>query len=390
MLFNSKGLFVIFTTLVLFGCSGGNPEQSSDFNIQDVPNYNPDPTGNTQGNADDANTGNPNETKTRWDVPGGGAEIIAGCLGRDCIPALQNPELISLDQATFLKEDDLLEGLIVGDEVRGYPLRILDWHEIINQNFSTNDIAVTYCPLTGSAVALETEANLVSCGVSGLLYNNNLIPYDRGTGSNWVQMLLRSVNGVLRGEEMITVPLIETSWRTWKKMFPNSRVVSTNTGFNRPYNIFPFGTYKTDPFLLFPIMIDDKRLPRKERLHGIIADRFNFKAKTYQFSLFENARAINDQVEGEPVVVAGMKSAAFYISYSRIAQDGTVLRFDIKTESPHIFPFDLTDNEGDVWNLLGEAVSGPRKGEKLTPTVSYNAYWFAWGTLFPDVPIFHE
>lgn len=115
------------------------------------------------------------------------------------------------------------------------------------------------------------------------------------------------------------------------------------------------------------------------------------KAKIYRFRLFENgARAINDDVNSNPVVIAGMESADFYISYSRLAKDGTILTFDVKTETPAIYPFDLIDNEGTVWNILGKAVSGPRSGEQLTPTVSYNAYWFAWGTFFPDVLIYGE
>ncbi len=381
MLSKIKMVLILVVSLAISGCSKENMPSSS------LPygNYNPDPDGENHQPPPE----NSNDVKTQWDVPGGGGQIVQGCLGLDCIPSLQNPPLVSLQEATYLKDDDLVFGLIVGNDIRAYPHRILDWHEIINERFSTTEIAVTYCPLTGSGVAIETEANLRSFGVSGLLYNNNLIPYDRGTLSNWSQMLLRCVNGVLRGTEMKTVPLIETSWKSWKKMFPNSKVVSNETGFDRPYDIFPYGNYKTDPFLLFPIMIDDKRLSRKERLHGIIMDRFNLQAKTYRLSLFENrARAINDDVNGEPVVVAGMKSADFYISYSRVLQDGTVLTFDVKTESPHIYPFDLVDNEGNVWNILGEAVSGPRTGEKLTPTNSYNAYWFAWGTFFPNVPIY--
>ncbi|MFQ6115637.1 MAG: DUF3179 domain-containing (seleno)protein [bacterium] len=143
------------------------------------------------------------------------------------------------------------------------------------------------------------------------------------------------------------------------------------------------GSYKIDPFLLFPISIDDTRLPRKEPLHGIITDRFEFKAKTYRFPLFENvAHASNDEVDGRPVVVAGMKSADFCISYSRVVRGGKVLTFGVKTELPNIYPFDLVDNEGNVWNVLGEAISGPRTGQKLTPTLSYNAYWFAWVHFF--------
>lgn len=383
MLTNINLFLLLFMILNLFGCSKDNIPSSH------LPygEYNPN-EGDISNNND--NTTSPNDTsgsKGTWDISK--REIITGCLGLDCIPSLQNPEFISLEAATYLNDDDLVYGLVIGDEVRAYPHRILDWHEIINQNFNIIDISITYCPLTGSGVALESEANTGHFGVSGFLYNNNLIPYDRGTFSNWSQMLLRCVNGVLRGTPMITVPLIETSWETWNKMFPNSKVVSDNTGIDRPYDIFPYGNYKTEPFLLFPIMIDDTRLPRKERVHGIITDRFQFKAKTYRFSLFENgARAINDEVDGQPVVVAGMKSADFYISYSRLTRNRTVLTFDLKTESPNIYPFDLVDNEGNVWNILGEAISGPRTGEKLTTTVSYNAYWFAWGTFFPNVPIY--
>lgn len=376
--------------LVFISCSG---EESQPVNIT-FPNYDPNPDAPPP-----PPPSNPNDVKTKWDVTGGGGAIVTGCLGLDCIPSLQNPSFLTLEEANFLNEDDIIYGLVLKNEIRAYPMRILDWHEIVNELFVSPRIAITYCPLTGSGVGINIDdsglnfqdTNLHSFGVSGFLYNNNLIPYDRTTFSNWSQMLLRCVNGIARGTPMVTAPLIETSWKTWKKMFPNSKVLSNNTGFDRPYHLFPYGNYKTDPFLLFPIQIDDSRLPRKERVHGIITDRFNLKAKTYRFTLFENgARAINDEVDGEPVVIAGMKAADLYISYSRRTADGTILTFDIKTESPHIYPFDLVDNEGNVWNLLGKAVAGARTGEQLTPTTSYNAYWFAWGTFFPGVPIYSE
>ena len=381
-------ILLILINIVSFGCSS-----------RDLPTP-PDRFGNYDPPDDDSDSPPPDpipNEKTRWDVPGGAGEIVRGCLGLDCIPSLQNPALVNLDEANYLQDDDLILGLVRNDAVVAYPHRILDWHEVINQTLSRNSkIAITYCPLTGSGIGINligTAADNMgagSFGVSGLLYNNNLILYDRTTTSNWSQMLLRSVHGPLRGELVITVPIIETSWQTWKKMFPDSKVVSENTGLDRPYHIYPYGNYKTVPALLYGVTIDDARLHRKERLHGIIADRWNFKAKTYRFSLFENeARAINDEVHGKPVVVAGMKSANFYISYSRIVS-GAVLTFDVKTDAPQIFPFDLIDNEGNVWNLLGEAVSGPRTGQKLIPTISYNAYWFAWGAFFPDVTIYGE
>ena len=245
--------------LLVSACSSNDPISSPNNRIG---NHIPDEDDDDAPPPED-----PNEVKTRWDVPGGGGEIIRGCLGFDCIPSLQDPQLISLEAATYLNEDDLVLGLVVGNEVRAYPHRILDWHEIINQYLGSNQIAVTYCPLTGSGVAIDvsrTAGDDRGFGVSGFLYNNNLIPYDRVTFSNWSQMYLRCVNGILRGRLMVTVPLIETTWKTWKKMFPNSKVVSNITGFDRPYDIFPYGNYKTDPFLLFPITRNDARLPERK------------------------------------------------------------------------------------------------------------------------------
>ncbi|RMD94421.1 MAG: DUF3179 domain-containing protein [Calditrichaeota bacterium] len=378
---------LLLSGIVFFVACSGEDSTSSEF----IGNYDPDGGPPPPPPPSD----NSNDTKYKWDIPAN--EIVTGCLGTDCIPSLQDPELISVDQVDYLDDNDLLEGIFFNNQARAYPHKILDWHEIINQHFGSTKIAITYCPLTGSAVGIHVSktglsagTSLKTFGISGLLYNNNLIPYDRGTLSNWSQMLLRCVNGVLRGTPMVTVPLIETSWKTWKKMFPNSLVVSTNTGFDRPYNIFPYGNYKTDPFLLFPISIDDTRRPRKERLYGVITDPYEFKAKTYPHTLFPSPRAINDEVDGNPVVIAGSKPDEIFVSYSRITEDGTLLTFDVSTESPHIFPFDLVDNEGNVWNILGEAVEGPRQGQHLKPMDAYNAYWFAWGTFFPGVPIYSE
>jgi len=381
--------FLFLSVLFMFGCSRvDNPtNQIIGGNFG---------TGDDGG--DDTSDGetppNPNDVKTKWDVPGGAGEIIFGCLGRDCIPSIQNPQFVTPENATYLSDDDLVYGIVFRGEARAYPMRILDWHEVVNDELN-GKVAITYCPLTGSGLGINTSftsveigENIEGFGVSGLLYNNNLIPYDRGTGSNWSQMYMRCVNGVLRGEKMITVPLIETSFKTWKKMFPDSKILSDDTGFDRPYDLFPYGNYKTVPDLLFPITVADPRLPTKERLHGIVVDRFELQAKTYRFALFSNPLAINDEINGAAVVLAGMQEADFYISYYRSMPDGAILTFDVSTENPQIYPFDLIDNEGNVWNILGECIEGSRTGETLKPTDSYNAYWFAWGSFFPNVPIY--
>ena len=89
--------------------------------------------------------------------------------------------------------------------------------------------------------------------LSGLLYNSNLIPYDRETGSNWSQILNESVNGSLSGRKADLVQLVETDWDTWRAMYPETRGVSTSTGFSRTYGDYPYSDYKTNnDFFLFP------------------------------------------------------------------------------------------------------------------------------------------
>ncbi len=87
--------------------------------------------------------------------------------------------------------------------------------------------------------------NLTTFGVSGMLYNSNIIPYDRETDSYWSQMLLKAVNGELKGTPADTCKLIETRWDTWKDMYPETMVLSTNTGYSRNYERYPYGDYKT-------------------------------------------------------------------------------------------------------------------------------------------------
>ncbi len=385
--------------VILFGFAGCSGDKERPLTGPASGDIDPDPVGDGGGGGGGDDDGPPdvpaNDTsgfKGTWDISRG--DVALGCsFGLDCIPSIDSPRFVSLQSANFMRDDEIVYGLVVDGEARAFPEKILDWHEIVNLEFGFKLVTLSYCPLTGSAIAMlppgDDEGLSRTFGVSGFLYNNNLLPYDRATASAWSQMYMRCVNGVLRGVHMRTVPLLETSWAGWKKMFPGSTVLTDDTGFNRNYDAFPYGNYREVEDTLFPLTKEDRRLFFKERVHGIVTDRDALIAKTYRFNLFENGvRAVNDEVDGQPVVVAGAKFADLYLSYFRTLFDGTVLTFETRTESPSIYPFDLVDNEGTVWNILGEAVSGPRTGQKLRPTVSYNAYWFSWGSLYPDVPIF--
>jgi len=341
-------------------------------------NKNEDIFVNSGSNATSANQGAP-----IWNIPK--SEIFDGGPGKDGIPALEDPEKVSVEAGGYLLDQELVIGYFDGENAIAYPLQILDWHEIINDELDHFPFAITYCPLTGTGIGWERTINgsPTTFGVSGLIYNTNLIPYDRQTNSNWSQMRLDCVNGPLINTEIKTFQLLETRWFTWKEMYPETKVLSLNTGIDRPYGLYPYGDYKTnEDNLLFPISIDDRRLNRKERVHGIIVDDV---AKVFRFGSFASTNTmINDVINGEDVIIVGNASKNFIVSFYSKLRDGSTPVFTVVDRNEVI----LEDQLGNEWDVFGYAVSGPAKGERLINTESFIGYWFSWGAFYPDLEIY--
>ena len=321
-----------------------------------------------------------------WSLPLG--EVFDGGPGKDGIPALEDPEFISAGSADYLSDDDLVIGFVVENEARAYPHDILDWHEIINDQIGDVNIAVTYCPLTGTGIGWnrEIDGNVTTFGVSGLLYNSNLIPYDRGSGSNWSQMRLDCVNGQLRGSEVETFPVVETTWRTWKEMYPETSVLSQNTGHSRDYGRYPYGDYRTsDNYLIFPVANEDNRIPNKERVLGIIQSG---DIRVYRFSDLEIGLTVfQDVLGGKNIVIAGNREDNFMLAYVNDPGDGTLLSFSAVHGQ---YPVVMSDDEGNMWDVNGTAVSGPRRGARLGIIPSFMGYWFSFAAFYPDLSIYGE
>ncbi len=338
--------------------------------------------------SDDLSINNGTENNAEWDIPEN--EVIEGGPGKDGIPALTEPIFIAADEASFLSDGDLVLGYKDGSDIRAYPHPILDWHEIVNDKVNDFAFSVNYCPLTGTGIGWDRRINGVKTtfGVSGLLYNSNLILYDRETDSYWSQMLLKAVHGELRETEAQAFQLVETTWGTWQLMYPDTKVLSTETGYNRNYGFFPYSDYRENhTFFLFPFTPVDKRLDAKERVHGIIREGI---AKAYRQETFAGGLTIvEDEFLGEPIVIAGSRDDNFIVSFKRVMPDGTVLNFNsVPAESQkHEI---MIDNEGNTWDVFGVALSGPRKEQRLEPTTSYMGYWFAWGAFYPDLMIYGE
>ena len=315
--------------------------------------------------------------------------LFDGGPGQDGIPSIDVPVFEGLPNKGALDPDQLVVGVKMGDAVRAYPHYVLDWHEIVNDRYTLNGEAVrhtlSYCPLTGSAMMWkgDLDGQPVEFGVSGLLLNSNLILYDRNTGSRWSQMLEQSING----PSILTIPervqVIETTWETWRIMYPQSELLTSFTGHDRPYETYPYGDFRTSEALRFPVEnSDDRRLPRKERVVGInVGDT----SRVYPIKNFSNGvTVINEKVGDTDVVVVGSGNSNFGAVYSRQMEDCSTLEFSAVADQ---LPVVMSDNEGNQWDIFGVAVSGPRIGQSLQKTNSYIAYWYAWTAFFAGTTI---
>lgn len=317
-----------------------------------------------------------------WLIPE--RDVVDGGPGVDGIPALTNPSYESAATISTVQPDDRVIVIRHAGQYFAYPHNIMDWHEIVNDNPSGQPFILSYCPLTGSAMAWEGNASHGdwTFGTSGLLYNSNLILYDRQTQSYWSQMLQQAVNGPRIQEIPATIQVVEMQFSTLQRMYPDAMVMTRDTGFDRDYDFFPYNNYQTSNGLLFPAdNTDDNRLHKKERVLGVLAGAGN---KVYQLAGFgSQTQAINEQL-GTPIVVVGNTDLDFAVAYQRELADGTILTFSpVQDDLPNV----MTDDEGNAWDVFGTATSGPRAGEQLAPTQSYVAMWFAWTAFFLNAQI---
>ena len=232
------------------------------------------------------------DTVNDWLIPAN--EIWDGGPGQDGIPSVDNPQFELASETTFVDPAERVVGVFVNGEYHAYPHRVLDWHEVVNDVAGDDAFVLSYCPLTGSALAWDVPEDGTNreYGVSGLIYFSNLILYDRETGSRWSQMLQQSVWGERSGERPDQLQVIETTWETWLAMYPDSVVLTGDTVITRGYNGYPYGQYRTNADLLFPVPNLDNRLHPK---HRVIGFQSNTGTKAYQVDGFgSTTQTIND------------------------------------------------------------------------------------------------
>lgn len=248
--------------------------------------------------------------------------IEAGGPPRDGIPAIDQPRFVQPARAGLADADRIL-GIERHGIARAYPVRILNWHEIVNDRLGDEPIAVTYCPLCGTGIAFDARVGgeAASFGVSGLLYNSDVLLYDRRTESLWSQILGRAIAGPLKGTALTSVPIGHTSWAAWRARHSRTEVLSTQTGFQRDYDRDPYDGYDKVPRLMFDVQHRDQRLPLKAWVMGLV---LGGQARAYPFDwLARRADAQgrwHDQLGGQRIRIqfdAQARSAEAYDAAGR-------------------------------------------------------------------------
>lgn len=327
------------------------------------------------------------------------SEFASGGPGKDGIPAIDQPRFEGVAEADrFLDGREPVAAVQIGDAAKAYPIRIMVWHEIVNDRVGGRPIAMTYCPLCNSTVAFERrlDGRVLDFGTTGNLRNSDLVMYDRQTESWWQQLTGEAVVGELTGEELDAIPSQILSWEEFKRLHPGGRVLSTETGYERPYGENPYAGYdqpNSAPFALAGRA--DDRLPPKERVAAVRTGPRS--AVVYPFSRLRREAPVEDEVAGRPVVVFFDPSVASALDEAAVAGGrrvggaavfarrvgGRTLSFE-----PGPRPGTFRDSEtGSTWGMDGRAGAGPLRGERLAQLVSDDQFWFALAAFFPEASI---
>ena len=268
-------------------------------------------------------------------------DILSGGPSKDGIPAILHPKFEEANEAKWLNDDDLVSGFTYNGVKRAYPLRILVWHEAVNDRIGDLPFLVSYCPLCGSTLIFNREigGKEYKFGISGLLYQSDVLFYDRETQSLWSQLEMKSVSGKMAGTDFIVLPSTLATWKEWREKYPDTLVLSRDTGFFRNYDRQPYSGYEESSTIMFPIKNKNNKFHPKEKVLVVLSGN---RAKAYPFSELKKVKTpLKDKLGGKDIVI----------------------KF----------------KDGDYVNATD--ISG-------NPVDSFVSYWFAWFTFKPDTLIF--
>jgi hypothetical protein len=267
-------------------------------------------------------------------------EFQSGGPPKDGIPAIDEPRFVDVADADFLEDREPVIELELNGDARAYPIQILIWHEIANDAVGGVPVTVTFCPLCNTAIVFNRRLDGVTLdfGTTGKLRNSDLVMYDRQTESWWQQFGGEALVGELTGARLEQVPSRITAWADFRRAHGDGKVLSRDTGHDRPYGRNPYAGYDSvDSPPFFPVKnSDDDRLPPKERV--VLIERAD-ETVVVPFSVLRERKVVEVEVGGEELTVrwrAGVSSSldddsvagGRDVGSAEVLKDGRLVAFD--------------------------------------------------------------
>jgi hypothetical protein len=298
-------------------------------------------------------------------------KIKAGGPPVDGIPSLDRPDRVPVSESQRLKSRDRLLVVSVDGNTVGYPIRILNYHELVNDVVGDRPVLITWCPLCGSGMVFDrrVDGEAHSFGVSGLLYQSDVLFYDRTTDSLWSQLEAKAVVGPKTGTELTRVPHVSMAWSNFRREYPNGHVLSFETGYERDYSRNPYSRYRQQSDVMFPVENRDRRLGNKDSVVGV---ELNDHSVAYPRKRLENRRVVVDRL-GEQAIVL-------------LNQGGAIRAYKITDAAADVLRKMDGSPAEQGWTITEDALIEP--GDRRHPRLEHtDSYWFAWATFHPGTDL---
>ena len=327
-------------------------------------------------------------------------EILTGGPPRDGIPAIDEPDFISVDNASqWLGGIEPVIALSLDGQTRAYPLQILMYHEIVNDQIADTPIVVTFCPLCNASIVFERtvgegiDTRVLDFGTTGRLRNSDLVMYDRQTESWWQQFTGVGIIGAYTDVELVRLQSQIVSFDQFGTQFPEGKVLSRDTGFERPYGSNPYRGYDAidnNPFLFDGDV--DPRLPAMER---VLSVKLGGNTQLIPLTPLADTPLLNLSIGGTPVAVLAASSAASALDANIIADSRIIpvaAAFGAELDGQRL-TFVLEDGRvvdeqtRSYWNVFGRCIEGDLAGRQLTQLDQGVHFAFAWLAFDPDAEI---
>lgn len=307
-------------------------------------------------------------------------EIVWGGVPIAGIPAVVEPRMVPAAAAEELEAGERVFGVEMGGEARAYPLRILSWHEMLNDTVGGEPVALSYCTLCGSGILYSTATpggEPYTLGTSGLLYRSNKLMFDTQTLTLWSNLNGEPVVGRLAATQarLEMLPMTLTTWGEWTRRHPGTTVIDLDWARERyatfGFSYRPGAADRARAGVSFPVWLASDALERDAEVYTL---RVGEATKAWALSPLLERGLLHDEVGGVALVLVAEESGAVraYRSGGR--------RFTRSVAG-------LTDERGAVWRLAESGLVAEATGETLPRAAGHVAFWFGWYGFYPETEL---